>query len=93
MQSQIKFNVKGIITRSPRLETIMMVEKFIDDNSGEYKKTDLFNKLPKKVMWGTFNVILSYLYENNKIGIDKKGYIVYIWNPKLAKKFINRKGY
>ncbi len=71
----------------------MMVEKFIDDNSGEYKKTDLFNKLPKKVMWGTFNVILSYLYENNKIGIDKKGYIVYIWNPKLAKKFINRKGY
>jgi len=93
MQSQIKFNIKGIITRSPRLETIMMVEKFIDDNSGEYKKTDLFNKLPKKVMWGTFNVILSYLYENNKIGIDKRGYIVYIWNPKLAKKFINRKGY
>lgn len=93
MQNQIKFNVKGIITRSPRLETVIMVEKFINTNSGEYKKTDLFNKLPKKVMWGTFNVILSYLYENNKIGIDKKGYIVYIWNPELAKKFINRKGY
>jgi hypothetical protein len=24
------------------------VEKFIDDNSGEYKKTELFNKLQKK---------------------------------------------
>jgi len=93
MQSQIKFNANKIIARSPRLETVIMVEKFIEKNSGEYKKTELFNKLPKKVMWGTFNVILQYLYENNKIGIDKKGYIVYIWNPELAKKFINRKGY
>ena len=90
---QLKFNVEGIITRSPRLETVLMVEDFIKKNSGEYKKTELFNKLPKKVMWGTFNVIIKYLSDNNKIGIDKSGYILYIWNPELAKKFINRKGY
>jgi len=94
METQkIKFNVEEIITRSPRLETVVMVEKFIKENSGEFKKTELFNSLPKKVMWGTFNVILQYLFESNKLGMDKEGYIVYIWNPELAKKFINKKGY
>lgn len=93
IRTEMRFNVGEIITRSPRLETIIMVEKFIKEHSGNYKKTELLNKLPKKVMWGTFNVILKYLWDNNKICIDRKGYIVYIWNPELAKRFINRKRY
>ena len=90
---QMKFNINNIITRNPRLETIMMVEQFIEKHSGEYKKTELLQKLPKKIMWGTFNVILQYLWNNNKIGIDNEDYVVYIWNPELAKKFINHKRY
>ena len=90
---QLKFNVEEIITRSPRLDTVVMVEKFIKEHSGDFKKTELLNKLPKKMMWGTFNVILKYLWDSNKIGIDKNGYILYIWNPELAKRFINRKAY
>lgn len=93
MQKQLKFNIEKIITRSPTLESVIMVEKFIKQHSGEYKKTALFNALPKKMMWGTFNVVLKYLWDNNKIGIDRKDYVVYIWNPELAKRFINRKGY
>ncbi|MBI2449767.1 hypothetical protein HYV49_05735 [Candidatus Pacearchaeota archaeon] len=93
VEQELKFNTAGIITRSPRLETIQLVEKFIEEYSGEYKKTELFQKLPKKIMWGTFNVILKYLWDNNKIGIDKKGYIVYIWNPELIEKLKNRKAY
>ena len=89
----MKFNVGEIITRSPRLETVVMVEKFIKEHSGDFKKTELFNKLPKKVMWGTFNVILKYLYDNNKIGIDRKGVVVYIWSPETAKLFIHKKRY
>jgi hypothetical protein len=94
MENQtMKFNIGEIITRSPRLETVIMVEKFIKENSGEFKKTELFNKLPKKIMWGTFNVILQYLYNDGKIGMDKNGVITYIWNPELIKRFINRKRY
>ncbi|MEA3329749.1 MAG: hypothetical protein U9Q06_03315 [Nanoarchaeota archaeon] len=89
----LQFNVNGIITRSPRLETVTAIENFIKEKSGDFKKTDLFNNLPKKIMWGTFNVILKYLYENNKIGVDRKGFIIYIWNPELAAKLINRKRY
>lgn len=92
-QKELSFNVKEIITRSPRLETVIMVEKFIKENSGDFRKTELFNNIPKKIMWGTFNVILKYLYENNKIGIDNEGFIIYIWNPELVQKFLNKKRY
>ena len=89
----MNFNTEEIITRNPRLDTIIMVEKFIKENSGEYKKTELLNKLPKKMMWGTFNVVLQYLYDNNRILIDNNGYIIYTWNPELAKKLLNAKRY
>jgi len=76
--------------RSPTLQTVLMVEKFIDDNSGEYKKTELFKKLPKKVMWQTFQVIMEYLENTLKIAYDNEGYVVYIWNPEFAAKFKGR---
>ncbi len=77
--------------RSPTLQTVLMVEKFIDDNSGEYKKTDLFKNLPRKVMWQTFQVIIKYLENTLKIAYDRDGYIVYIWNPELYSKYKDRK--
>jgi len=91
--NQLTCNTENIITRMPRLDTIIMVEKFIKEHSGEFKKTELFNNLPKKMMWGTFNVILSYLVENNKIGVDNSDYVIYIWNPLLLDRFMNKKKY
>jgi hypothetical protein len=90
---EMNFNIEKIISRSPRLETVIMVERFIKEHSGDFKKTGLFNKLPKKVMWGTFNVILKYLWDTNKIGVDKSGHIVYIWSPEAGRLFANRKRY
>lgn len=90
---KMHFNISNILTRSPRLDTVLMVENFIREHSGEYKKTELLNQLPKKMMWGTFSVILQYLWDNNKIGIDKNDYVVYLWNPELVEKLKNRKAY
>jgi len=80
----------SIFARSPTLQTVLMVEDFIDENSGEYKKTELFHKLPHKVMWQTFQVIMDYLESIHKIAYDKAGYVVYIWNPVLFNKLKNR---
>jgi hypothetical protein len=93
MQPEIKKPYQEInnIARSPTLQTVLMVEKFIDENSGEYKKTELFNNLPKKVMWQTFQVIMEYLESIYKIVYDKEGYVVYIWNPKFYNKYKDRK--
>jgi len=76
--------------RSPTLDTVMMVEKAIEETSGEYNRTELWKNLPRQVMWQTFLVILDYLESINKIAFDKEGKIAYIWNPKLAKKYLNR---
>jgi len=66
-------------------------EKTIDKYSGDYNRTELWRKLPKKVMWQTYLVVLDYLQDINKIAIDKMGKIAYIWNPSLAKKLAGRK--
>ena len=68
-----------------------MVEKTIDKYSGDYNRTELWKKLPKKVMWQTYLVVLDYLQDINKIAIDKMGKIAYIWSPSLAKKLAGRK--
>lgn len=77
---------ENLFTRSPTLDTVLMVERTIDINSGEYNRTELWKALPKKVMWQTFLLILDYLENINKIALDREGKIVYIWNPNLAKK-------
>ena len=76
--------------RSPTLQTVLMVEKFINENSGDFKKTELFHNLPKKVMWQTFQVIMEYLESVFKIVYDKEDYVVYIWNPEFYEKIKDR---
>jgi hypothetical protein len=83
--------LKNPYERSPTLDTVLMVEKVIEQYSGEYTRTALWKKLPKKVMWQTFTVILDYLESINKIATDKEGKIAYIWNPALANKLLARK--
>ena len=88
---EAEFKIKqSEFARSPTLQTVMMVEKYIDKHSGEYKKTELFNNLPRKVMWQTFQVIMEYLESIHKIAYDNEGSIVYIWNPELYRKYVHR---
>ncbi len=92
MESKIirSYAEENSIARSPTLQTVMMVEHFIDKNSGAYKKTELFNSLPKKVMWQTFQVIMEYLEGIGKIAYDNESYVVYIWNPEFVAKYRNK---
>jgi len=84
---------KNIFARSPTLGTVLMIEKFIDKSPREYSVRELWQNLPKKVMWQTYLVVIDYLQSINKIAIDKNGVIVYIWNPELVEKLKNRKRY
>jgi len=74
----------------PRLDTIRMVEDFIREHSGEYKKKALWQHLPKKMMYQTFSNTIGYLLESNKIAVDRNGFIIWIWNPELARKYLLR---
>lgn len=88
MQQKTRNNNYNV--RSPTLQTVLMVEEFIKENSGEFKKTELFENLPRKVMWGTFQVIMKYLEQTYKILLEKNGTITYIWNPRFYEKIKNR---
>ena len=88
MKNEIR---KNPFVRSPTLDTVLMVERTIKKYSGEFNRTVLWKKLPKKVMWQTYTIILDYLQSINKIAFDKNNILGYIWSPESAKKFINRK--
>ena len=87
----ISRNNGKIIARAPRLDTVLMVEEFIEENSGEYTQIELYKNLPKKMMWQTFKLILTYLENLNKIVVNKDGTITWIWNPKLVQKYLKNK--
>ena len=85
--------IKNPLMRSPTLNTVLMIERAIEEFSGEFNRNGLWKKLPKKVMWQTYLVVLDYLQSVNKIGIDRDGILVYIWCPEVAKRFAGRKRY
>ena len=77
---------------SPTLDTVKMVEETIEKYNGQFNRTQLWENLPRKVMWRTYKTILNYLEEINKIGIARKNILVYIWNPNHAKKLMKMEG-
>ena len=82
---------KKEVLHYPQLDTVLMVEKFIQSYGGEFKKKSLWQHLPKKMMYQTFCVVFDYLLESGKIAVDKEGHICWIWDPEGVKKLLKRK--
>ncbi len=89
LKTKARFAPKNIL-RYPRLDTVLMVEEAIQDAEDYPTKTELWRSLPKKTMYQTFSLILDYLEYSGKIFVDKDGAIVWMWNPKLVQKYMNR---
>ena len=66
-----------------------MVEKTVEKYSQECGKYQLWKKLPKKMMYQTFQVILDYLQNSGKIWIDKEGCVIWTYDPEGIKKLIS----
>ncbi len=79
---------QSAIMHSPTLESVIMVEKTIRKYSQECGKYQLWRKLPKKMMYQTFQVILAYLEQSGKIIIDKDGCIIWTFDPEGIKKIL-----
>ena len=70
--------------QSPTLEEVKMIERTIDKYSGEFNKTQIWKRLPRKVMWKTYLEILDYMEATHRTLTSNDGVITFIWNPKLA---------
>ncbi len=83
-------NEDNNILRYPRLDSVLRVEKLIYDTSGEFKKKQLWERLPKKMMYQTFSVIINYLLYSGKIAVDSEGKIGWIWDPEGVEKALKK---
>lgn len=79
----MKLNEKA---RYPRLDTVLMVEDYIKEHDGEFKKKQLWEGLPKKMMYQTYSIIIDYLLISGKISVDSEGKIGWIFYPEEAEK-------
>lgn len=79
---------KKSIIHYPRLDTVIMVEDALRKAEEYPSKRQLWLSLEKKVMYQTFNLIISYLEDSGKIA-QKDGKIIWIWNPDLVSKYSN----
>ena len=89
--TEAKFLDTDNILRFPRLDTVLMVEDFIKEHNGEFKKRKLWESLPKKMMYQTFCVVIDYLFYSRKISIDSEGKFGWIYYPEIARKYYERK--
>ena len=68
------------IIHYPSLKTVLMVEDTLKEVTMLVTREELKEKLPKKVMHQTLNLILKYLEDSGKIIDGRKG-ILWIYNP------------
>ena len=80
----------GSSDRSPTLETIQMIEDFIREHSGEYKRKALCQALPRGVMYPTFKKVIEYLLASAKIDIDAGGLVIWIHDPEFFRLYDGR---
>ena len=75
------------VLRFPRLDTVLMVEEFIKKHDGEYKKKNLWENLPKGMMYQTYCVVIDYLLYSHKISIDRECKVGWIYHPIKAREY------
>ena len=86
--------VTKTILHYPRLDTVLMVEDAIKDAKNYPTRMELWKGLPKQVQYQTFQIILEYLLESNKITFTKDSRIMWIAsNPLLDKAMKKGKAY
>ena len=75
--------VQTQIMHSPTLDTVLMVERTLQDAKEVIKISELKRRLPRKVMHQTLMRILDYLQASGKILITTKG-VVWTYTPRDA---------
>ena len=72
------------ILHYPRLDTILLVEKTIQNSEDYLTRMELWRKLGKKMQYQTFKLILEYLENSNKIMFQEDKIIwIFPTNQKL----------
>jgi len=77
---------KKDVLRYPRLDTILMIEETVRKAKGDLTITEIWKKLPKKVMWQTYLSTIDYLEYSGKIHVDEERHAIWMWAPNEVEK-------
>ncbi len=81
---------KHRVLRYPNLNTVLMVEDTLKENSDRPMMiSELRNILPKQVMYPTLKIILEYLWKSGKIIYGPKGIQWIYTEPAQIKKMLD----
>lgn len=72
--------VQEQVMHSPTLNTVLMVEKTLQEAKEIIKIAELKRMLPKQVMHNTLLQVLDYLQNSGKVLITTKG-VVWVYRP------------
>ena len=72
----------------PKLDSILRVEKAIQESEDYPTRMELWRSLPKQMQYQTFMLILDYLEKSNKIMFEKDKIIWIFANNKKLNKLI-----
>ena len=76
------------ILHYPKLDSILMVEKAIQNSKDYPTRMELWRRLPKQMQYQTFKLILEYLESSNKIMFEDDKIIWIFSNSKKLNKLI-----
>ena len=76
--------MKQKILHYPTLDSILMVEKAIQDSEDYPTRMELWKSLPRQMQYQTFKLILDYLERSNKIMFEEDKIVwIFVNNKKL----------
>ena len=76
--------MKQKILHYPTLDSILMVEKAIQDSEDYPTRMELWKSLPRQMQHQTFKLILDYLERSNKIMFEEDKIVwIFVNNKKL----------
>src|SRR3989338_1424900 len=83
----INMGARTTVLHYPRLDTVLMVEDAIKNAKNYHGKTSLWKKLPKKVMYQTYKIVIDYLISSRKVMVTKDDKLVWVFadSPKARK--------
>jgi len=83
----IEVKARKMVLHYPRLDTVLMVEEAIKKSRNYPKRTELWEKLPKKVMYQTYKIVIDYLIDSRKVIQTKDDRLVWVFadSPKSRK--------
>ncbi|MCK5043982.1 hypothetical protein KAR52_03215 [Candidatus Pacearchaeota archaeon] len=77
------------ILHYPKLDSILMVEKAVQNFEDYPTRIELWRSLPKQMQYQTFKLILNYLEKSNKLIFENDKIIWIFPNSKKLNELIN----